>query len=144
MAASPVEGQFVEVYLFDASSLINLEDTNKLSLLRDLGDRARIPYFVAKEINKARRKSDLKLWLGRNPQRVVRFIKDEATTYYGLLQQVGTKIGVGEAAAIAIALHREWTLVIDDVPARTKADSHGCQSLDVPEFLNVPVHRGFF
>jgi len=144
VASSPVQRPSLEVYLFDTSSLINLEDRNKLSLLNHLGDRARVPYFVAKEINKSTRKSDLKAWLQRNQERVVRFIKDEGTRYYELLQQVETKIGEGEAAAIAIAIQRGWTLVIDDMPARKKANSHGCMSLDLREFLDVPAKRVFF
>jgi predicted nucleic acid-binding protein len=119
--------------VFDASSLINLERHRQLSILSGLGSRAVIPPRVAREVNTPR--TDLARWLAQNRERVTAFLPDESALYYQFRTQTTPEIHDGEASAMAVALNRGWILVIDDIAARRKAESHGIPCLSATELL---------
>lgn len=122
-------------YVFNASSLINLENLKELRLLDRLGDRVIVPKRVAREVNKHGK--PLETWLRKNRRSIVDFLPDEGHSYLLLLQQRNPRIHDGEAAAIAVALHRQCTLVIDDETPMNKARDHGAHCLTTDEFLQL-------
>ena len=65
----------------------------------------------------------------------------EETIFKQLSQQPRPRIHEGEASAIAIALHRGWTLVTDDKGAKWKAEIHNVRFLGWREFLEEWLHR---
>jgi predicted nucleic acid-binding protein len=130
-------GSPTAVYVFDASSLIQLERRKLLKILTELGDRVEIPERVKREVNTAR--SDLEGWLRKNPGRVARFLTVEHSLYYQFIIQRDPSIGDGEAAAMATALNRGHVLVIDDATPRSKAQSHGVTCLSADQFLSQPL-----
>jgi len=134
----PTRPQQPAGYVFDASSLIKLEKPNRLSILADLSARVFIPYRIAREINTPR--TDLERWLSQNHERVTHFLPEEHELYYQFYTQTQPKIHDGEAAALAVALNRGATLVIDDNTAKAKAESHGIYCLSVNEFLDQALY----
>jgi len=124
-------------YVFNASSLINLENLRQLRLLDQIGDRIVVPKPVEKEVNKPR--SGLEAWLSHNRKRVINFLPEEGRFYLSLQRQRTPKIGDGEAAAIAVAMNRNHTLVIDDKAAMDKAEEHGVHCLTTHQFLQLPL-----
>ena len=133
----PSPSQQAVVYVFDASSLINLEKPNRLSILHDLRTRVVIPQRVAREVNKPR--TDLAGWLNQHPECVTAFFTEEHELYYQFITQIKPRIHDGEAAAMAVALNRGATLVIDENTARGKAESHGIRCLNAAELLQQPL-----
>jgi len=112
-----------------------LENPNRLSILTGLRARIVVPYRVAKEVNTPG--TALERWLSRNRQRVTPFLTTkEHELYYQFYTQTEPKIDDGEAAAMAVALNRGATLVIDDNTARAKAESHGIYCFGINELLN--------
>lgn len=120
-------------YVFDASSLINIERTGKMAYLRRRREEILIPEKIAKEVNLPQ--SPLHRFLIRYPEVVTSFQNGEDEEYLWIRSQVG--IDDGEAAAMAIALKRKFTLVIDerDTKANGKAKNHGIKTLSWKEFL---------
>lgn len=59
----------------------------------------------------------------------------EKEQYLRVRSQVG--IDDGEAAAIAIAIKRKLSLVIEDRKGKTKAENHGIKTLSWEDFLGV-------
>ncbi len=131
----PARPPAAAVYVFDASSLINLEkDGRSLSVLDSLAGRMFIPHKIAGEVDDPR--SALGRWLLRNNRCVTQLLPPaEHQLYYQFLTQTDPKIHDGEATALAVALNRGATLVIDDNTAKKKAESHGVRCLSVGEFL---------
>jgi predicted nucleic acid-binding protein len=130
-------------YVFDASSLINLERQNKLWHLSEHGDLIVIHHRIAKEVTKNPR-SDLAEWLAKHPDRITyTFLSQEGELYISLRQQRTPKIQDPDAIAIAIAWHRKGILVCDDNPARQKAKRHGVTCLTVDRFVQKLEPRMF-
>jgi len=122
-------------YIFDASSLINLERQNKLWHLSEHGDLVVIHYRIAKEVTKSPR-SGLAEWITRRPDRITRtFLTQEGELYIRLRQQRTPKIQDPDAIAIAIAWYRKGILVCDDNPALRKANHYGVTCLTVDQFV---------
>lgn len=134
-AASSIGG----VYVFNSSSLIKLERSKGLRVLYLLEGEGRVivPHRVAREVNKPRK--PLETWLKRNPKSVKQFLPEEGRLYLEFLRQTQPKIHDGEAAALAIALHRGCTLVADDGPTMEKARQHGVECIDTRELLGRPL-----
>ena len=130
----PARPQAAAVYVFDASSLINLEkDSRNLSVLNDLVGRMFIPRKIAKEVDDPR--SALGRWLSRNDRCVTQLLTEEHELYYQFITQTNLRIHDGEATALAVAVNRVATLVVDDNTARKKAESHGVLCLTADQFL---------
>jgi len=129
------QGMNESSYIFDASSLINLERQNKLWHLSQHGDLIVIHHRIAKEVTKNQR-SGLAKWLARHPSRITyTFLPQEGELYIRLRQQRTPKIQDPDAIAIAIAWYRKGVLVCDDNPARGKASRHGVNCLTANEFI---------
>lgn len=118
-------------YVFDASSLINIERNNKISHLRRRKGSILIPEKVALEVNMPN--SPLHRFINKYPDVVTDFQVSEEEEYLRVRSQVG--IDDGEAAAIAIATKRNLPLVIDDRKGKNKAENHGIQTLGWSDFL---------
>lgn len=118
-------------YVFDASSLINIERNRKMTQLRRRRGEILIPEKVASEVNIPN--SPLHGFISRYPQVITSFQNSEEEEYLRVRSQAG--IHDGEAAAIAIASKRNLTLVIDDNKGKTKAENHKIQTLSWNDFL---------
>ena len=122
-------------YVFDASSLINLERKDKeLSFLSGLGGRVFISQKVAEEVDEPR--SGLSRWISRNGGCIKSLLPEEDRLYRRFITQADLRIHDGEATALAIAFNRDGTLVIDDKVARRKAESHGIPCVSLEGLLN--------
>ena len=122
-------------YVFDASSLINLERQNKLWHLSQHGDLVVIHPRIAREVTRNPR-SDLAEWIAKHPSIITyTFLPQENELYFRLRQQKIPKIHDPEAIAIAIAWYRKGILVCDDNHARQKANRHGVSCLTANEFV---------
>ena len=124
-------------YVMDATSLIHFERSHDLSRLPSPGVRLFIPDRVAREVNKPRTR--LERWLKRNQRLVAGMLPEEGRLYLQFLRQ--PQIDDGEAAALAIASHREAEVVTDDIAAQRKADSHGLGYLGTGDFLHRALPR---
>jgi len=113
----PARPQAAAVYVFDASSLINLEK-DSLPVLNDLVGRMFIPRKIAKEVGDPR--SALGRWLSRNDRCVTQLLTEEHQLYYQFITQTNLRIHDGEATALAVALNRAATLIVDDNTARIR------------------------
>ena|SRR3972149_6706596 len=120
-------------YVFDASSLINIERNKKIGHLRSRKGAILIPEKVAAEVNTPR--SPLHRFISKYPHVVTPFQNNEEDEYLRTRSQVG--IDDGEAAAIAIASKRNLPLVIDDKKGKAKAENHGIQTLDWNDYIMV-------
>lgn len=118
-------------YVFDASSLINIERHKKMGELRKRKGGILIPEKVAVEVNMPN--FPLHKFISKYPGVVTSFQKTEEEEYLRVRSQVG--IDDGEAAAIAISSNRRVPLVIDDKKGKTKAGNHGIKTLSWQDFL---------
>jgi len=118
-------------YVFDASSLINIERQKKMGELRKRKRGILIPEKVAVEVNMPN--SPLHKFISKYPGVVTSFQKTEEEEYLRVRSQIG--IDDGEAAAIAISTNRRLPLVIDDKKGKTKAENHGVKTLSWQDFL---------
>lgn len=122
-------------YVFDASSLINLERQNKLWHLSEHGDRVVIHARIAKEVTKNPR-APLAEWVSRHLSNITHtFLPKEHQLYFKLRQQRTPKIHDPDAIAIAIAWHRHGFLICDDNTALQKANHYGVNCLTVDKFV---------
>jgi predicted nucleic acid-binding protein len=68
-------------------------------------------------------------------------LPEEGTLYLQFRVQLETWLDDGEAAALAIAVHRNATLVTDDAAAQRKAETHGVRWLNTQGFLQEALPR---
>lgn len=127
-------------YIFDASSLINLERQDKLWHLSEHGDLVVIHHRIAKEVTKSPR-SGLAEWIARHNRITYTFLPQEGELYLRLLQQKTPKIHDADAVAIAIAWYRKGILVCDDNSALRKANHYGVDCLTVDQFVQEIERR---
>ncbi len=125
-------------YVIDSSSLINIEQKVGVSSLEQRKGAILISERVSYEVAhhpKVRKTDPLRQFILKNPQVVTQFDDDEETEYLKILQQQG--MDSGEASAMAIALKRNLTLIIDErnTKATGKANNHGIKTLRWQEFL---------
>lgn len=118
-------------YLFDASSLINIERKSKMGQLRRRRGEVLIPEKVAEEVNQPN--TPLSRLIANYPQIVTQFRSDEEEEYLRVRMQVG--IDDGEAAVIAISSKRNLPSVMDDNMGKAKARNHGIPVLGWDEFI---------
>jgi len=117
--------------VFDSSFLINIERNRKMTVLRRRRSEVLIPEKVAAEVNQPN--TPLHRFLSKFRQVVVGFEGAEEEEYLRIRSQVG--IDDGEAAAIALAIRRRLSLVIDDRKARKKAEHHDIETLSWQDFV---------
>jgi len=118
--------------VFDSSSLINVERNKKMTVLRRRRGEVLIPAKVEEEVNQPN--TPLHRFITRFRQQVVTpFQNNEEQEYLRVRSQRG--IHDADAAAIAMAMKRRLTLVIDDKRAREKAESHGIETLSWQDFI---------
>lgn len=112
-------------YIFDASSLINIERNRKVSFLRKNKASVIIPEKIAYEVGldpHIPSNAPLRKLILKYPELVASFENNEEDEYLLIRRQIG--IDDGEAAAIAISLKRRLPLVIDDMKGKNKAENH--------------------
>jgi len=125
-------------YVIDSSSLINIEQKAGVRSLEQRKGAILISERVSYEVAhhpKVRKTDPLRQFILKNPHVVTQFDDDEETEYLKILRQQG--IDSGEASAMAIALKRNLTLIIDErnTKATGKANNHGIKTLRWQEFL---------
>jgi predicted nucleic acid-binding protein len=120
-------------YLFDSSSLINIERSKKMTVLRKRRGEVLIPEKVAAEVNQPN--TPLHRFISKFYQVVIQFQNNEEQEYLRVRSQIG--IDDGEAAAIAMAIKRQLPLVIDDKKGREKAENHGVRILSWQDFIGT-------
>ena len=133
MARKPVQPEFWQ-YVFDASSLINIERSKKMGRLRGLKGAVLIPEKVAEEVSQPN--SALARFICSYPAVVTGFnTRQEEDGYLHFCSQ--RVIDQGEASAMAIALNRNIPLVIDEreTKATGKAREHGIETLSSQDFI---------
>lgn len=133
MGKKPVQPELLQ-YVFDASSLINIERNRKMSLMRNARGAVLIPEKVAGEVNQPG--TPLSRFILAYPEVVTPFLSaHEEHEYLRVRRQPG--IHDGEASAIAVALSRKKSLVIDEKETRAtgKAREHGIEALTSQEFV---------
>lgn len=118
-------------YIFDSSSLINIERNKGMTILRKRRGEVLIPEKVAVEVNQPN--TPLHRFISKFNQVVTRFQNNEEQEYLRVRSQIG--IDDGEAAAIAMAIKRRLPLVIDDRKGKKKAESHGVRTLAWQDFV---------
>ena len=119
-------------HVFDSSSLINIERNRKMSVLRQRRHEVLIPGKVEGEVNQPN--TPLNRFITRFYQQVVApFRNNEEEEYLRVRSQRG--IHDADAAAIAMAIRRQLTLVIDDKKAKEKAENHGVETLTWQDFV---------
>jgi len=90
-----------------------------------------IPEKVAQEINQPN--TPLSRFIVRYPEIIAEFKNDEGQEYLRVRSQIG--IDDGEASAIAIAIRRKLSLVIDDKKGKLKAENHGVKTCGWRDFI---------
>lgn len=121
------------LYVLDADALIRLKASKRLAQLRNPGRSILIPERVRNEL---RRAPGWREWLETHRDNISGFVAQESDAYLTLLRQEHPKVHDGEAAAIAIAMHRRnATLVSEDKAARQKAQHRGVPVATTQEFL---------
>ena len=121
-------------YVFDASSLINIERSGQMALLRSLKGALLIPEKVAQEVGQPN--TPLQRFTATYPDVIVQFQNaGEEHDYLRFCSQ--RVIDEGEASAMAIALNRNKQLVIDEreTKATGKAREHGIEILSSQDFI---------
>jgi len=118
-------------YLFDSSSLINIERNKKMTILRKRRGEVLIPGKVATEINQPN--TPLHRFISKFYQVITQFQNNEEEEYLRVRSQVG--IDDGEAAAIAMAIKRRLPLVIDDKKGIEKAENHDVKTFAWQDFV---------
>ena len=119
-------------YVFDASSLINIERNRKITQLRRRRAEVLIPEKVAEEVQQPN--TPLGRFINKYYHQVV--INFEENEEYEYLRIRGQKdIHDGEATVIAIAVSRRLPIVIDDVAGRNKAKNHQIRTLSWEDFI---------
>ena len=117
-------------YVLDSCSLIHLERSSDLRRLPPAETRMFVPDRVVREVNKP--KTRLATWLRVNRRVVTRLLPEEGRLY---LRFVRDGLDDGESAALAMALHREATLVTDDRAARAMASGMQVRSIETRVYL---------
>jgi predicted nucleic acid-binding protein len=133
MGKKPLQLEFFQ-YVFDASSLINIERSRRMRVLRSVKGAILIPERVGREVNVLG--SALRRFIRACPGVVTPFASlEEEHEYLRFCRQ--RVIDEGEASAMAIALSRKKTLVIDEreTKATGKAREHGIEVLSSQEFV---------
>ena len=120
-------------YVFDASSLINIEKNRKMTQLRKRRAEVLIPKKVADEVSQPNK--PLQRFINSYPKVVTHFQDKEEEEYLLLIRQTDVIIDDGEAAAIAIADMRKLPIVIDDKAGGKKAKNHQIRTLSWIEFI---------
>lgn len=122
-------------YVFDASSLINIERKGQMRRLRERHNEVILPEKVAKEVKTPG--FPLYSFLEHYPEVVTPFTDEEETLYLEIRRQPG--IDDGEAAAISLALNRQLPLVIDESAkrGRGKAENHNIHCLSSQDFIKL-------
>ena len=124
-------------YVFDASSLIELEEPNRKGL-KDMPDRPGkwlvVPSKVAKQVNSKGAPAETKNWL-RSGRLAIFNVNSEGVQFM--------KLRVKERAledpdiqGIVIAYHRKGTYAVEDGPARNVAKSLGVRTINAKRFLD--------
>jgi len=125
-------------YVVDSSSLINIEQNAGVKTLEQRKGAILISEKIAYEVAYHPRilKADpLRQFVLKNAQVITQFQDNEGEEYLRILKQQG--IDAGEASAMAIALRRGLTLVIDErnTKATCKANNHGIKTFSWQKFL---------
>ncbi len=102
-----------------------------MTILRRRRGEVLIPEKVAVEVNQPN--TPLHRFISKFHQVVTKFQNNEEEKYLRVRSQVG--IDDGEAAAIAIAIKRRLSLVIDDKKGKEKAENHGVQTFTWQDFV---------
>jgi predicted nucleic acid-binding protein len=122
-------------YVFDASSLINIERKRQVKHLRARHSEVIVPDKVAEEVKIPG--YPLCTFLERYPSAVTAFNTREEDRYLEIRGQPG--IHNGEAAAITLSICRELPLVIDESAkrGRGKAQNHHIHCLSSQEWIGL-------
>lgn len=121
-------------YVFDSSSLINIERGGLIEQLRKRYREVILPEKVSEEVKTPG--YPLERFVDSYPSVVALFTPSEEERYLEIRRQVG--IHDGEAAAMALALSRRLPLVVDESAKRAKgkAENHDIPCLTSQEFLH--------
>lgn len=130
------ESQPPSGYVFDSSSLIELEHSRNLRHLPTSGGSwIVVPSLVAREVSK--KGTPLEAWLRHG--RIARFVGPEDEDFLRLLRQPG--VHDAECQALAMAYHRGLTLVAEEGPIRREARRLSVRCINAEEFMEEYMPR---
>lgn len=118
-------------YVFDSSSLINLERSRDLKRLSTPGNSLIVPSRVAKEVSKGT--SPLATWLRKG--NVANFIVDGENQLFMKIRVQEKLLSDADIQGIVIAQQRKATYVVDEAAAKRVAETLGVRCLKTNDFL---------
>lgn len=118
-------------YVFDSSSLINLERSRELKRLSIPGISLIIPSRVAKEVSRGA--SPLATWLKKG--KVANFVVDSENQLFMKMRLEEQLLSDADIQGIVIANQRKATYVLEEKAARRVAENLGVRCLNTKDFL---------
>ena len=97
----------------DTTVISNFAYANRLDLLKGIGNTCTTEEVMA-ELQAVKRKGDLQISFSNLLIEILKMDEDEMDTFIRL----NSKFGRGEASCLAIALHRNASILTDDLDAR--------------------------
>lgn len=147
---SGLPGSQLSLYVFDASSLIDLENSRELGLLSELGSLVVVPSRVAKEVN--RRGTPIHRWFQggigrgrrrRERRRVADFVVPAEGGLFLRLKQQHPYLSDADIQGIVMAHQRNATYVVEENAATRVAEGLGIRCLRAQEFIDEVRPRLF-
>lgn len=118
-------------YVFDSSSLINLERSRELRRLSTPGNSLLVPSRVAKEVSKGT--SPLATWLRKG--KVAKFVVDGENQLFMKIRLQEKLLSDADIQGIVIAQQRKATYVVDEAAARKVAQNLGVRCINAEDFM---------
>ena len=121
----------------DTTVISNFAHANRLDLLRDIGNTC-TTVEVMNELQAAKRRDVLHIDFSDILIEILRMDKDELDTF----TRLSSKFGRGEASCLAIALHRNASILTDDLDARRFAQQGSISVSGTIGILVKAIDRG--
>jgi predicted nucleic acid-binding protein len=121
----------------DTTVISNFAHANRLDLLRDIGNTC-TTVEVMNELQAAKRRDVLHIDFSDILIEIIRMDKDELDTF----TRLSSKFGRGEASCLAIALHRNASILTDDLDARRFAPQGSISVSGTIGILVKAIDRG--
>lgn len=127
------------IFVLDASPLITLARIGSLDLLRQLADQIIIPDAVYAESVSLAQDRPGSIEIAQADWIIHRTVENQTR-----VEQLHTRIGLGEAEAIILAreISTDAIVVLDDATARRIAEQEGCRVVGLLGLLVIAKQRG--
>jgi hypothetical protein len=129
-------------YVFDASSLIEIEGPNRKGLKQMPGYPGKwlvVPSKVSKEVDSKGAPKETKEWLKGG--KAATFISDAERELFMRLRVQEIALDDADIEGIVIAYYRKGTYVVDEGPATNAARKLGIKTINAKQFLDIVKPR---